>query len=242
MNGFNNIGIDGKLDWERIAKLLRIGLFASIMVFIGDWILGYGVENENLTGMERMLSAFVGRTDTELFWASFLGAVGISLEGLCYFGIYRLMAEQSLKHAHLYRTGILGYLIFGPCGVHVSCVVVAYIYDNLLKVAPTEAFAVAMRFAKLFMMPTACLFTLFFIILSISQISAFVKELTPYPKWCWIFSLPVGMVVAMLFKVFGNHAFVNAMLTAWISVGNIWMFGGLLLMMNKAKEKSNKGM
>jgi hypothetical protein len=45
------------------------------------------------------------------------------------------------------------------------------------------------------------------------------------------------MAVAMLFKVFGNHAFVNAILAAWISVGNIWMFGGLLLMMNKAKEK-----
>lgn len=237
MSEFNNIGIDGKLDWARIAKLLRIGLFASIIVFIGDWILGYGVENESLTGVERMLSAFIHRSDIELFWASFLGVVGISLEGLCYFGIYRLMAEQSLKHAHMYRTGIFGYLIFGPCGMHVLCVAVAYIYDNLLRAAPAEAFDVAMRFAKLFMMPTACLFTLFFVILSVTQILAFVKGLTPYPKWCWIFCLPVGMIIAMLFKVLGNYAFVNAVLTAWISVGNIWMFGGLLFTMNKAKGR-----
>ena len=29
MNTYNDIGIDSKLDWKRIAKLFRIGLFAG---------------------------------------------------------------------------------------------------------------------------------------------------------------------------------------------------------------------
>jgi hypothetical protein len=66
---------------------------------------------------------------------------------------------------------------------------------------------------------------------------AFIKGYTPYPKWCWIFSLPVGMTATMLLKLAGNHALFNALTAGWISIGNIWMFGGLLFMMKKAKER-----
>ena len=45
------------------------------------------------------------------------------------------------------------------------------------------------------------------------------------------------MLIAKLFNVFGNHAFVNAIDCAWISVGNIWMFAGLLFMMKKAQAE-----
>ena len=51
--GYNTIGIDGNLDWKRIRKLFIIGLVAGIMVFIGDWLLGYGVADETLTGNKR---------------------------------------------------------------------------------------------------------------------------------------------------------------------------------------------
>ena len=37
----NAIGIDHNLDRARIKKLLTIGLFASILTGIGDFILGY---------------------------------------------------------------------------------------------------------------------------------------------------------------------------------------------------------
>lgn len=70
----------------------------------------------------------------------------------------------------------------------------------------------------------------FFIIQSIAHISAFIKGLTPYPKWCWIFCLPVGMGITAVLNVFGNYAFINAITAGWISVGNIWMFLGLLIM------------
>ena len=46
------------------------------------------------------------------------GLVGIPIEVLSYFGVYRLMADRSSKHAHAYRAGIFGMLIFGVL-VHV---------------------------------------------------------------------------------------------------------------------------
>ncbi len=57
MTTYNDIGIDSKLDWERIVKLLRIGLFAGIMVLVGDMLLGWGIADESLSGMQRELSA-----------------------------------------------------------------------------------------------------------------------------------------------------------------------------------------
>ena len=40
----------------------------------------------------------------------------------------------------------------------------------------------------------------------------------------------------MLFKVFGEAEWVNAITAGWISVGNIWMFGGLLITMKFGKK------
>ena len=45
----NTIGIDNNLDRPRIKKLLVIGLFASFLTGIGDFILGYGAA-ENMEG------------------------------------------------------------------------------------------------------------------------------------------------------------------------------------------------
>ena len=35
MSSFNDIGIDSKLDWKRIQKLLKMGLIAVCMVWRG---------------------------------------------------------------------------------------------------------------------------------------------------------------------------------------------------------------
>ena len=67
MNTYNNIGIDSNLEWKRIRKLFIIGLFAGIMVLVGDMLLGWGVEDESLTGTERMLSSYLNLSDTRIF-------------------------------------------------------------------------------------------------------------------------------------------------------------------------------
>lgn len=230
---FNDIGIDSSLDWARIKKLMTIGLIAAVMVFAGDWMLGYGVRDESLHGIEKWLSNYARLSDKTLFWSALLGFIGIPLEGLSYFGVYRLMAEKSPEHAHMYRSGILGYLMFGGCGVHVQCLALVFVYNHVRAMDSAAALVLVTKYAGYFLLPGMIMFAIFFVVHSIAQISAFAKGFTPYPKWCWIFSVPVGMAAAFLFHLAGNNAFAHGITAAWISIGNIWMFGGLLLMMKK---------
>ena len=229
MQSFNDIGISRQLDWPRIRKLFSIGLFGALLTLIGDMILGWGVEDETLSGLARMLSAYTGTSDGGIFAAALLGLFGMTLEGLCYFGVYRLFAVRAPEYAHRYRAGIFGYLIFGPCGFHVPVCAMVFLAKHGLAPELLE------KYALYFLLPAFGLFWIFFLVLVITQIRAFARGLTPYPKWCWVFSLPVGMAAAMLLNVFGNQPFVNAVSCAWISVGNLWMFGGLLAMMKKAR-------
>lgn len=231
MTDFNDIGISRQLDWPRISHLFRLGLFGALLTLIGDLILGWGVEDEALTGIVRMLSAYTGTSDGGIFAAALLGLFGITLEGLCYFGIYRLMAARSPEYAHRYRAGIFGYVIFGGCGFHVPVCAMVFLAKHGFEAALLG------KYIAYFVLPAFLLFWIFFLVLEVTQIRAFAKGLTPYPKWCWVFSLPVGMAAALLLNIFGNQAWVNAVFCAWISVGNLWMFGGLLATMKKAQAQ-----
>ena len=204
MADFNDIGISRQLDWPRIKKLLTMGFLASLGHLAADFLLAWGREDESLSGVLRMLSAYTAAPDGALFAAALLGLVSITLEGLCLFGVYRLIAAKSPESAHRYRAGIFGYVIFCGCGFHV-------------------------------LLPAFLLFWVFFLILEITQIHAFAKGRTPYPRWCWVFSMPVGMAAAMAVTVFGNHPAVNVISCAWIAIGSLWMFGGLLAAMKKAR-------
>ena len=236
MDMIDNIGIEIKLDWIRIRKLFIIGLIGGCMTFVGDWLLGYGVCDESLTGLEKKLSQYLVLSDGKLFWSAFLGLIGISLEGLCYFGVYRLIANGSRKHAHIFRSGVFGYMLFAACGVHVPCLSSVFFDKHMMLENPDNAYDMTVKFGAYFLLPAMILFLVFFFVMSGAQISAFAKGMTPYPKWCWIFSLPVGMAATMLLKFTGNHAVTNGLTSAWISIGNIWMFGGLLLTMKYAKN------
>ncbi|MBQ9383658.1 MAG: hypothetical protein IJT87_05425 [Ruminiclostridium sp.] len=237
MTTYNDIGIKNELDWKRIRKLMILGLLGAVMTFIGDFILGFRTGDESLTGLEQKLSSYLSMSDTEIFISAFLGFIGIPLEGLCYFGIYRLIAPYSMKWAHIYRSGVLGYLIFAACGVHVPCLACVYFYKYSAAVSPATAFDDTIRFGMYFLLPGMIAFLIFFIVQSAAHICAFAKGLTPYPKWCWIFCMPVGMAAAMLLKFAGNNALASAITAAWISIGNLWMFGGSLIMMNKAEKE-----
>lgn len=228
-NEFNPIGIESQLDWQRIRKLLSIGVVVSVFHLIADILLGWGVQDQTLSGMERMFSAYGQLGNRAIYVAAIMGMLSIVLEGLSYFGIYRLMAEQSPKHAHHYRSGILGYIMFCPFGFHVIVCMIVYLNQN-------GAGNLVDAVTRHFLMPGLILFWIFFAILVIAQISAFVKEKTPYPKWCWIFSLSVGMLAAKLVNVFGNLAVVNAIDCAWIAIGNLWMFLGLLIYAKKVER------
>jgi hypothetical protein len=73
-----------------------------------------------------------------------------------------------------------------------------------------------------------------------AHIKAVAKGFSPYPRWCWVFSMPVGTLLFSLIAVFGNHAIVNAIMVGAFSLGNIWALSGALLMLGKAKENRDK--
>lgn len=235
MSSYNDIGIDNTLDWQRIRKLMIIGLLAGCTVMIGDMLLGWGVHDPGKTGLEGFLSAYLDISDRRIFWSAFLGLIGIPLEGLCYFAIYRLIASGSMHYAHIYRSGILGYLIFGACGVHVPCLACVFVYKHLMEASPEKALELSWRFGLYFLLPAMILFLIFWGVHSYAQIAAFAKGKTPYPKWCWIFCMPVGQAITMLLKFTPETALRNALTAGWLSIANIWMMGGLLIMMNRAK-------
>lgn len=229
MADFNDIGISRQLDWPRIKKLLTMGFLASLGHLAADFLLAWGREDESLSGVLRMLSAYTAAPDGALFAAALLGLVSITLEGLCLFGVYRLIAAKFPESAHRYRAGIFGYVIFCGCGFHVPVCAMAFLYKHGL------ADGLLLKYAAYFLLPAFLLFWVFFLILEITQIHAFAKGRTPYPRWCWVFSMPVGMAAAMAVTVFGNHPAVNAISCAWIAIGSLWMFGGLLAAMKKAR-------
>jgi len=186
MKTYNDIGIGRDLDWGRIRKLFCIGLIAGIMVLIGDMLLGWGVSDESLSGIAKKLSAYAYLSDKRLVWSAMLGFIGIPLEGLCYFGIYRLISPYSEKYAHMLRSGIIGYIAFGGCGVHVPCLAVVFYYKQMISVILESAVSRTVRFGELFLLPGIIAFLIFFIVQSVAQITAFSKGFTPYPRWCWI--------------------------------------------------------
>ena len=239
MSKYNDVGIGGTLDWKRIRKLMCIGIIGAVMTLVGDMLLGWGVHDAEQTGMEGFLSMYRDLPDGRILWSAILGFVGIPLEALAYFSVYRLIAPYSEKHAHLYRTGILGTLAFGGCGVHVPCLACVFFYKYMLKASPGTALADSIRFGAYFLLPGMLVFFVFWVILHIAHIAAFSKGLTPYPKWCWIFCPAVGMAIVMLLKFLPETAVRNALTAAWMSFGSLWMFIGLLIMSRKAIKHSN---
>ena len=204
MADFNDIGIPRQLDWPRVRKLLTIGVFGAPLHLAGDLILGWGVEDESLTGLFRMLSAYTATSDGGILASALLGLFGMTLEGLSFFGVYRLMAERSPKDAHRYRSGILGYLIFGACGFHVPTCALVFLGKQGL---PEETLA---KFALYFLLPATALFWVFFLLLAVTQIAAFAKGHTPYPRWCWVFSPLMGGLAAQALGFLGNLPALNA--------------------------------
>lgn len=188
------------------------------------------------SGLEGFLSAYLELSDSRIFWSALLGLAGIPLEGLCDFAIYRLIASRSEKYAHIYRSGIFGYLIFAACGVHVPCLACVYVYKHLTRLGAENALELSYRFGLYFLLPAMILFLIAWVIHSWAHIAAFSKGLTPYPRWCWVFSMPVGQALAMLMKLAPETALRNALTAGWLSIGNMWMMGGLLVTMRLARR------
>ena len=223
-------------DWNRIAHLFKIGIFASLLALIGgDMVLGWGTADMSLSGMEQYFSRYLEVSDIRIFWSGVLGMIGITLETLCFFGVYRIIASVSDSYAHAYRAGLIGMLAFGAF-CHVMCCATIYHHNALYEIDPGRAIEGTISFAKYFLIPVTIIFFAFFMVMNIVQIMAFVKGKTPYPKWCFVFTMLTGLIDIVAMRFAGNRPWAYALSTGWLSFGSLVTFTGLLINMPKERK------
>lgn len=222
------------LDKGRIAHLFKLGIIASLIALSADMILGWGTADNSLTGLDQYFSRYLTVSDTRIVLSAVIGMIGITVETLCYFGVYRLIASRSEKLAHAYRAGLIGMTAFGPF-THVMCCASIYHLNALNKIDPSKAADGAVKFILCFLLPVTAVFFPFFLTVAVVQFKAFLKNETPYPKFCCIFSILSGLPVVALIKLIGNYPAVYAVSTGWISIGSLIAFSGLLINMKKAE-------
>ena len=216
------------LDWQRIRHLLKIGILASLMVLTGDMLLGWGVSDPSVTVLPAVITRYLSVSDGRIIVSALLGLIGIPIECLCWFAIYRMINPCSEKDAHAYRAGIIGCLAFGGCGVHVPCCMAVWMLKHFYADDPATAIQEMLCFIGWFLLPATVIFLLFFLLAAVTQIRAFAKGYTPLPRRCWVFSVLFGFVFAVVMRLIGNYGLTNALATGWISIGNLWMMSGLL--------------
>ena len=216
-------------DWPRITHLLKLGIFSALLVLAGDMLLGWGVSDPAVSGLPAMFTRYLSVSDWRIFASAMLGLVGIPLECLCWFAIYRMIRPCSGKDAHALRAGIIGCLAFGGCGVHVPCCMAVWLLRHLYAENPDTAVQTLAPWLAWFLLPATVIFAVFFFLTAIVQLRAFRAGHTPLPRFCWVFSLLFGLVWMAVMRLLGDHGLTNALATGWISAGNLWMMGGLLI-------------
>lgn len=234
----NTIGIDHNLDRLRIRKLLCIGLFASIVTGIGDFLLGYA---ENTAGNSFAASVMAGAanlSDWQMITGSLLGFFGIFLEGLACFAVYRLMADAAPEYAHMYRAGIFGYIWLAPVGCHMNMGILNLAYKYLLQADAGLAAKAADLLFYGFSLPVYLLLIIFWLPMMVIQFKAFSGGLTPYPEKAKWFCILIGAVPALVLSaVLGPDTALGAGIgTMFLSFGNAFMFGGLLFTIPDDKQ------
>ena len=234
----NTIGISHNLDRARIKKLLIIGLFASILTGIGDFLLGYAENTASVSIATSMMANAPNLTDWQMIAGGLCGMFGIFLEGLACFAIYRLMADAAPKYAHIYRAGIFGYIWLAPVGCHLNVGVLNLAYKYLLQADAELAARAADLLFYGFGQPVYFLLVIFWLPMMIIQFKAFSKGLTPYPKKARWFCVLIGAIPALaLSAVFGpDTALGSGIGTMFLSFGNGFMFGGLLVTLPEADQ------
>ena len=105
---------------------------------------------------------------------------------------------------------------------------------------PSAVLESTMKFASYFLLPLYVILLTGWLIMVYAHIRAVLGGFSPYPRWFWIFSMPVGSLLFSLIGLLGNHEIVNAIVVGAFSLGNIWSLAGHLWMLRKAKENHEK--
>ncbi|MDO4538028.1 MAG: hypothetical protein Q4B54_07685 [Coriobacteriales bacterium] len=226
----NNIGINDNLNRDRIRKLLIIGLFGCLLTGAGDFLLGYGVPAQVDGFWEQIVATAPNLSDAQLIAGGLLGFIGLFIEGLSFFAVYRLMADAAPHYAHIYRAGIFGYLWLAPVGCHLNVAVFNLAFKYCWQVRPQAGNHLFELLYPWFGIPAYLLLIVFWVPMLVVQWKAFARGLTPYPERAKWFNLVVGALPALaLAALLGpDTPLGGGIATMFLSFGNAWTFGGLL--------------
>ena len=225
------------INWYRIALFLKIGIIGAVVILAGDLLMGWGLKDMSKTGIESQLSPYLTISDSRMFWAAVFGFTGVPIASVGHYGIYKMLQPYSRKYARLYAIGILTFFAFGGAGVHASSVEAAYFYKYMTASGSEAALGATVKFAACFLLPLYIVLLTGWGIMVYAHIRAVAAGLSLLPRWCWLFSMPIGSLLFGLIGLLGNHEIVNAIMVGAFSLGNIWSLAGHLAILCKVKEK-----
>ena len=224
---------NSSINWDQITRFLKIGILGAVIILAGDLLMGWGLKDMGKTGMELHLSQYLTISDSRMFWAAVFGFTGVPVAVVGHYGIYRMLKPYSQKYAGLYALGILDFLAFGGAGVHVSSVEAAYFYRYMTDSGSGIALEATVKFAACFLLPLYAVLIIGWVIMVYAHIRAVLSGLSPLPCWCWVFSMPAGVLLFSLIGLLGNHEIVNAVMVGAFSLGNIWSLAGHLWILKR---------
>lgn len=220
------------MDKKTFRTALLFGCIGAAVTLIGDLLIGANPAAEASTGAELvdMFADAVGNSDLRMALGGMLGAVGIPVTGIGYYGISLLLRNERGVLPVLYKAALLAYIGLAGAGVHLACAAIPLLYKWIAATDARLAVEVAEKYACFFMLPVTALFGVLLLVALIYQSVIFAKGRTAYPKRAALYNMAVGVVAAYIAAtLIGNNAVGNGIATGAISIGHLWMFGMLLL-------------
>ena len=218
------------MNREKAEKWLKIGLFGALLTLIGDCLIGAAKFPDGANMIEGYFAIALAMPAWRPILGGLIGFAGICLEFPALMTICPLIQEKMPRGGRFYQLSMYVYLAVGGGAVHLPCGVFMWIYKTVAEAAGQEiGHDIALRYLLYYMLPTAVVFSVFFIGASAVQFIAFIRGRTPFPKWYCVFNLLLGKAVFNAVRRLGNTALINGIGTSNMSLGAIIMFTALLL-------------
>ena len=233
LNPFNNI--NDKIDYDKIRLYLKIGILGACIVLAGDILMGWGLKDASLSGIESTASQYLGVSDKRMYISSLCGLIGVPIAVIGHVGIYKMIKPYSAKYAKLYLVGTLGFLSCGGAGVHVSSTEAAFFYKHMNIADPSMALINTMNYVSHFLVPLYIVVIISWIIIVYAHIRVVLGNFSPYSKACFLSSMLVGTSLTSTVGLLGNHEWVNALMLGAFSVGNMWTLIGHYIILSRLK-------
>ena len=223
-------------ELKQFNHLIYIGILGALIILVGDLIMGWGLKDLRIQGIESQIIQYRDVSDIRMIIASICGFSGVPVAVIGHYAIYKILKAYDVKEAKLYLLGMLGFLAFGGAGVHVSSIELAYFYKYMTLANSSIVLSSTLKYAAYFVLPLYLVLIICWILMVYAHIKVILKANSPFPKIFILSSMIVGTMVASLIGLLGNHEIINALMVGAFSLGNIWTLVAHLLILPKLNK------